>query len=57
MNGFPTSFITANGRQIFSLIRNGVKPEFVLDGMTNDRHGNLYVATFGGSKIIKFNPR
>lgn len=25
--------------------------------MTNDREGNLYVATFGGSKIVKFNPR
>lgn len=49
--------MTANGQQIMSLINNGVKPKYVFDGMTNDRSGNLYVATFGGSKIVKFNPK
>lgn len=40
-----------------SLIQNGIKPGYLFDGMTNDRFGNLYVATFGGSKIVIFNPR
>lgn len=38
-------------------MENGTKPDYVFDGMTNDRDGNLYVATFGGSKIIKLDPR
>lgn len=51
-------FSTANERQIFSLVRDGIKPDFIFDGMTSDRDsGNLYLATFGGSKIVKFNPR
>lgn len=35
---------------------NGEKPTFVPDGMTIDSEGNIYVATFGGYKIIKINP-
>lgn len=50
--------IPANKRRIFSsLMQDGTKPDYVLDGMTNDRDGNLYVGTFGGSRIIKLNPR
>lgn len=30
--------------------------EFIADGMTSDADGNLYVAVFAGSKIIKINP-
>uniref|UniRef100_A0A182MZB9 Regucalcin n=1 Tax=Anopheles dirus TaxID=7168 RepID=A0A182MZB9_9DIPT len=30
--------------------------EFIADGMTSDAEGNLYVAVFAGSKIIKINP-
>lgn len=50
-------FVAANGHQIFSLIHGGIKPNFVFDGMTSDRDGNLYVAAWGGSKIVKFQPR
>lgn len=34
---------------------NGERPGFLPDGMTIDSDGNLYVATWGGSKIIKVN--
>ncbi|XP_035916281.1 regucalcin-like isoform X1 [Anopheles stephensi] len=30
--------------------------EFIADGMTSDAEGDLYVAVFAGSKIIKINP-
>uniref|UniRef100_A0A182W7R0 Regucalcin n=1 Tax=Anopheles minimus TaxID=112268 RepID=A0A182W7R0_9DIPT len=30
--------------------------EYIGDGMTSDAEGNLYVAVFAGSKIIKINP-
>lgn len=30
---------------------------FVADGMTIDTDGNLYVATFFGSRILKINPK
>lgn len=36
---------------------NGTKPDYILDGMTNDVDGNLYLATFDGSKIIKLDSR
>jgi len=35
---------------------NGKEPKFVPDGMTIDTDGNLYVALFGDSKILKINP-
>ncbi|XP_055306534.1 regucalcin-like [Sitodiplosis mosellana] len=53
----PENGDLTNGRQIYSLIQNGFTPDYIFDGMTNDRDGNLYLATFGGSKIVKFNPR
>ena len=49
---------TADGHKIFSILEsNGTAPSYVLDGMTNDVNGNLYMATFGGSKIIEINPK
>ncbi|XP_055614453.1 uncharacterized protein LOC129760811 [Uranotaenia lowii] len=30
---------------------------FVCDGMTSDVEGNLYIATWGGSKLLKMNPK
>ena len=30
---------------------------FVADGMTIDTEGNLYVATFFGSRVLKINPK
>lgn len=49
--------LLASERRIFSLEKNGQKPSYILDGMTNDRDGNLYMATFGGSKVIKMDPK
>lgn len=51
--------ILANGHTIFSTIEynNGTKPSYILDGMTSDINGNLYIAVNGGKKIFKFNPK
>ena len=35
---------------------DGNNPGYVADGMTIDENGFLYVATFGGSKILKIDP-
>lgn len=52
------SNISADGHRIFSAVmQDGTKPDYLLDGMTNDRDGNLYVAAFNGSQIVKLNPR
>lgn len=48
---------TANERVAFDLRANGKKPEYIADGMTIDAEGNLYVATWGGSKILKVDPK
>lgn len=36
---------------------NGEPPKFVADGMTIDTEGFLYVALYGGSKVLKINPK
>lgn len=36
---------------------DGKGPGYFGDGMTHDVDGNLYVATWGGSKVMKINPR
>lgn len=52
----PISGNLTNERQVISF-DNGIRPPpFVPDGMTIDEAGNLYVATFGGSKVLKVNP-
>lgn len=47
--------ILANERVLIDFKQNGERPGFVPDGMTIDADGNLYVATWGGSRIIKVN--
>lgn len=48
---------TVNGSSIFTINRNRGTPDYVLDGMTTDTDGNLYIATFGNSNIIELNPK
>ncbi|XP_026736792.1 regucalcin-like [Trichoplusia ni] len=45
----------SNPRIAFSLIDNGLKG--YPDGMTIDTDGNLWVAVFGGSNVLKIDPR
>lgn len=42
---------------MFSLKKNGKVPRYVLDGMTSDVDGNLFITTFGGNKVIKIYPK
>lgn len=51
------SMKTVNGSSIFTINRNRGTPDYVLDGMTTDTDGNLYIATFGNSNIIELNPK
>ncbi|XP_037043734.1 regucalcin-like [Bradysia coprophila] len=37
-------------------IAYSASPDLVLDGLTHDNDGNLFVTTFGGSKILKVDP-
>lgn len=39
------------------LREDGKLPDYVLDGMTNDVEGNLFVATYNGHRIMKINPK
>lgn len=50
-------FFVANKHVLINFTENGQQPNYLPDGMTIDTDGNLYVATFGGSKIIKVDPR
>ncbi|XP_026736789.1 regucalcin-like [Trichoplusia ni] len=45
----------SNPRSAFSLIEHGLKGS--PDGMTIDTDGNLWVAVFGGSNVLKIDPR
>lgn len=47
---------TANERVLIDFSVDGEQPGFVPDGMTIDTEGFLYVATWGGSKVMKVNP-
>lgn len=53
----PKTGRISNERQVIDFRVNGQKPSFVPDGMTIDSHGMLYVATWGGSKILKVHPK
>lgn len=46
-----------NETVLYDLRVNGENPGFVGDGMTDDVDGNLYVATWGGYKLLKLNPK
>lgn len=50
-------YFQANERVAIDFKVNGQDPDFVPDGMTIDTQGNLYVATWGGSKVIKVDPK
>lgn len=52
----PKSGNISNGHTVIDFTVNGQRPDFVPDGMTIDANGSLYVATFGGSKVLKVNP-
>jgi gluconolactonase len=55
---YLTTTYVANGRVVISFLENGERPSnFVLDGMTIDADGNLYVTTFGKWTIFKVNPK
>lgn len=47
----------SNGKVLYDFKENGVKPVHFPDGMTIDEKGNLYVAVFHGSKVLKINPK
>lgn len=53
---FVACFFLANERVVIDFSDNGKNPGFVPDGMTIDTEGNLYVATFGGGKVLKVDP-
>jgi len=52
----PMSGDISNPRVVIDFRVNGERPGFIPDGMTIDTEGNLYVATWGGSKVLKVNP-
>ncbi|KAJ8973399.1 hypothetical protein NQ317_006465, partial [Molorchus minor] len=48
----------ANGKPIYTLNKQrGFVQDGVLDGLTIDAEGNLWVAVFNGSRVIKIDPR
>lgn len=47
----------SNGKVLYDFKENGKKPVPFPDGMTIDEKGNLYVAVFHGSKVLKINPK
>lgn len=46
-----------NETVLYDLRVDGKNPGYVPDGMTSDAEGFLYVATWGGSKLMKINPK
>jgi len=53
----PKTGNLSNERVIIDFKTNGERPSFLPDGMTIDTEGNLYVATWGGHKVLKVNPK
>lgn len=53
----PDTGNISNERVVINLDDGNRPPSFVPDGMTIDTQGNLYVATWGGSRVLKINPR
>lgn len=53
----PTNGSISNERVLIDFKINGQSPGYVPDGMTIDTAGNLYVACFGGAKVIKVDPK
>lgn len=44
---------SANGKVLIDFRVDGKRPGFLPDGMTIDTDGNLYVALWDGSKVLK----
>lgn len=53
----PSNGNISNERVLIDFTVNGKSPGFIPDGMTIDTAGNLYVAAFGGAKVIKVDPK
>ncbi|XP_055326181.1 regucalcin-like [Sitodiplosis mosellana] len=53
----PSTGDISNERIAIDFKVNGKNPPFIPDGMTIDTDGNLYVATYGGSKVLKVDPK
>lgn len=47
----------ANERVLIDFSDKGKNPGFLPDGLTIDTDGNLYVTKFGGSSVVKVNPK
>lgn len=54
---FHVHNILANERVLIDFKKDGQNPGFIPDGMTIDTNQNIYVATWGGSKIFVINPK
>lgn len=54
---FLSFLLSANERVVIDFKVNGETPGFFPDGMTIDTEGNLYVAAFGGAKVLKVDPK
>ncbi|XP_059613722.1 regucalcin isoform X2 [Phlebotomus argentipes] len=52
----PVSGEITNPRVLIDFSVNGERPNYVPDGMTIDSEGNLYVALWGGNKVLKVCP-
>ncbi|XP_031636598.1 regucalcin-like [Contarinia nasturtii] len=52
----PDTGNLTNGTEIFSLAEYDTKPGSVIDGITGDLDGNIYMAIYGDNQIIKLNP-
>lgn len=50
-------FYLANEKVVIDYSKNGAHPGFLPDGLTIDTDGNLYVTTFGDSKVYKVDPK
>nr|CAI5817263.1 unnamed protein product [Callosobruchus analis] len=51
-----TTGTLSNLQHIFTSKTHGME-KFLLDGMTIDTNGNLWIAVFGGSRVIQIDPR
>lgn len=53
---FRNSFL-ANLTSVFSNEKAGIQEGHLLDGMTIDTDGNLWVAVFGTSRVYQIDPK
>lgn len=53
---FPLLYTCTENEEVLIDFAQTHKEDFVPDGMTIDQNGTLYVATWGGSRILVINP-